>query len=186
MEFRILDITSASSVRVKAAQASVIVPSNELIGLADDEFGFLEGKFADHKRGIYMQGGVINPGWKGKLTIELLINGECDIKKGQKIAHAIILKGTKQSKTQTLCPKCHARITQIEENDLICTPYILDDLPSEPGPLPSLIYATAWAKLYNLFGEQLNNEALANMDVVLAGVEADYREGEKWKTKRLK
>lgn len=92
MEFRIVDISSASKVKVKAAEATVIVPSNELIELGEDEIGFLEGKFTDHQQGIYMQGGIINPGWKGRITIELLIFGECSIEVNQQLAHAIILK----------------------------------------------------------------------------------------------
>ena len=92
MDFRIIDITSASEVKVKAPEATVIVPSNELIELTEDEVGFLEGKFTDHQRGIYMQGGILNPGWEGKITIELIILGECSIKVGQKLAHAIVLK----------------------------------------------------------------------------------------------
>ncbi len=83
MNFRIIDISSASKVKVRASEATVIVPSNELIELADDEVGFLEGKFTDHQRGIYMQGGIINPGWKGKITIELIILGECSIEVGE-------------------------------------------------------------------------------------------------------
>ncbi len=92
MEFRIVDISSASRVKVKTAQAIVIVPSNETIVLGDDEIGFLEGKFTDHQKGIYMQGGIINPGWSGKITIELIIFGECDIAVGEQLAHAIILR----------------------------------------------------------------------------------------------
>lgn len=92
MEFRVVDISSASKVKVKAAQAIVIIPSNETVGLGDDEIGFLEGKFTDHQKGIFMQGGIINPGWSGKVTIELIVFGECDIKVGQQLAHAIILR----------------------------------------------------------------------------------------------
>lgn len=92
MSFRIMDITSASDIKVKASQAIVMVPSNEYVYVEKDEVGFLEGKFHDHQRGIYMQGGIINPGWGGKLTIELLIFGEVEIKKGQPLAHAIIVK----------------------------------------------------------------------------------------------
>lgn len=92
MDFRVVDVSSASRVKVKASEATVIIPSNEVIELGEDEIGFLEGKFADHQKGIYMQGGLINPGWKGKITIELLILGECTIEVGQKLAHAIILR----------------------------------------------------------------------------------------------
>jgi len=92
MDFRVIDITSASTVKVKAAQSIIIVPSNELIELGEDEIGVLEGKFTDHQKGIFMQGGIINPGWKGRISLELIIFGECDIESGQKLAHAIILK----------------------------------------------------------------------------------------------
>ena len=92
MDFRVVELTSASKVKVRAAQAAVIVPSRELITLDDDEIGSLEGKFTDHQRGIYMQGGIIDPGWSGYITLELLIYGECDIEVGQHLAHAIILK----------------------------------------------------------------------------------------------
>lgn len=92
MDFRVVELTSASKVRVRASQAAVIVPSQEFIELGDDEIGSLEGRFSDHQRGIYMQGGIIDPGWYGHITIELLIHGECDIEVGQHLAHAIILK----------------------------------------------------------------------------------------------
>lgn len=93
MKFRIVNITSTSKVKVKAPQSIVILPSNELIQLANDEVGFLEGKFTDHQRGIFMQGGIINPGWKGKISLELIVFTECQIEVGQQLAHAIILKG---------------------------------------------------------------------------------------------
>lgn len=92
MDFRIVELTSTSMVKVRASQAAVIVPSRELIELGDDEVGFLEGRFSDHQKGIYMQGGIIDPGWSGYITIELIIYGECDIEIGQHLAHAIILK----------------------------------------------------------------------------------------------
>lgn len=92
MDFRVVELTSASKVRVRAAQAAVIVPSQEFIELGDDEIGSLEGKFTDHQKGIYMQGGIIDSGWSGYITIELLIYGECNIEVGQHLAHAIILR----------------------------------------------------------------------------------------------
>lgn len=46
MEFRIIDITSASSVKVKSATlTSVITPTNELLTFGEDEVGFLEEKW---------------------------------------------------------------------------------------------------------------------------------------------
>lgn len=92
MNFRIVDIHAATEVKVRAAQATVIIPTQEIVKLSKDEVGFLEGKFSDHQKGVYMQGGIINPGWTGYLTVELIVFGECDIKVGQEVAHAIIIR----------------------------------------------------------------------------------------------
>lgn len=94
MEFRVIDITSAASVRVKSATlTSMIVPTNEVLTLGDDEIGVLEGRFSHHQKGAYFQGGLLNPGWSGKVTAEFLVFGEFEIEKDEQVAHAIILKG---------------------------------------------------------------------------------------------
>lgn len=100
MKAKIIDITSASTVKVKADSATVIVLSNEFLRLKPTEVGFLEGKRKHHWQGVFMQGGIINPGWEGVLTIEFLITGEIDIKKGDKIAHAIILEADGEIKIE--------------------------------------------------------------------------------------
>lgn len=94
MEFRVIEITSASRVRIKSSGiTTVIMPTNELIELGEDEVGFLEGRFSHHWKGAYMQGGILNPGWSGRITAELLVFGEIEIEAGECVAHAIILKG---------------------------------------------------------------------------------------------
>lgn len=94
MEFRIIDITAASTVRIKSATlTSVIVPTREIIELGEDEVGFLEGRFSHHQKGAYFQGGLLNPEWKGRITAEFLVFGEFEIEEGEQVAHAIILKG---------------------------------------------------------------------------------------------
>lgn len=94
MEFRIINITAASNVRVKSATlTSVIVPTRELLELGEDEVGFMEGRFSHHQKGVYFQGGILNPGWKGRVTAEFLVFGEFEITEGEQVAHAIILKG---------------------------------------------------------------------------------------------
>lgn len=95
MEFRVVDITSASQVKIKASGvATVILPTNEVLALDEDEVGFLEGRFSHHWKGAYFQGGILNPGWKGRVTCELLvIGGEVEIAKDEQVAHAIILRG---------------------------------------------------------------------------------------------
>ena len=96
MDFRIIDITAASAIKVKSSGVStVIVPTNEELTIAPDEVGFLEGRFSHHWKGAYFQGGILNPGWKGRITCELLIvGGEIQLEKGEQVAHAVILKGT--------------------------------------------------------------------------------------------
>lgn len=95
MDFKVIDITSAVQVKVKSSGVStIILPTSEVIELEEDEIGFLEGRFSHHWKGAYFQGGILNPGWKGKITCELLvIGGEFEINKGEQIAHAVILKG---------------------------------------------------------------------------------------------
>lgn len=94
MDFRIVDITAASTVRIKSATlTSMIVPTNEVIELGKDEVGYLEGRFSHHQKGAYFQGGILNPDWKGKVTAEFLVFGEFEIKEGEQVAHAVILKG---------------------------------------------------------------------------------------------
>ena len=45
-----------------------------------------------------------------------------------------------------------------------------------PENLPSSVFAEAWAKLYAVFGEQLNQDALDMMDAVWNGVVADMQD----------
>jgi len=95
MEFKVIDITSASKVKIKSSGVStVILPTNEVLELAEDEIGFLEGRFSHHWKGAYFQGGILNPGWRGRVTCELLvIGGEVEIERGEQVAHALIFKG---------------------------------------------------------------------------------------------
>lgn len=95
MEFRIIEITSASRIRVKSASiTTVIIPTSEFLELGEDEVGFLEGRFSQHWKGAYFQGGILNPGWSGRVTAELLVFGEFEVDVGEGVAHAIIFKGT--------------------------------------------------------------------------------------------
>lgn len=95
MEFRIIDVTAASKVRVKSSGiVTVIIPTNEVLTLGKDEVGWLEGRFSHHWKGAYFQGGILNPDWSGKVTCELLlVGGEIQIEKDEQVAHAVILKG---------------------------------------------------------------------------------------------
>lgn len=92
MRARVINITSSINVKVKTAIGTVIVDSKEYFKLKDNEIGFLEGKRKHHHQGIFMQGGIINAGWEGHLTIEFLVTGEIDIKENDSIAHAIIFE----------------------------------------------------------------------------------------------
>jgi len=92
MKIRVIDITSSSDVKMKASAGTVIIMSREHVKLSSREVGFLEGKRKHHYEGIFMQGGIINAGWEGHLSIEFLVIGEVDIKAGDEIAHAIIIE----------------------------------------------------------------------------------------------
>ena len=96
MNCEIIDITSSSDIVVKTAIGTVIIISNEYLKLKNNEVGFLEGKRKHHHQGIFMHGGIINPGWEGYLTIEFLVTGELNIKKNDKVAHAIIMEFDKE------------------------------------------------------------------------------------------
>lgn len=45
-----------------------------------------------------------------------------------------------------------------------------------PENLPSSVLATAWATLYSIYGERLDQENLDLMDSTLGSVEADAQE----------
>ena len=90
MTDRIIDLTSAITVKVRSSTAFVQLGTNEDIIMGPNERGSIEGKHSFHEKGIGTMGGNINPSWSGRLTIELMVFGELDIKKGDKIAHAII------------------------------------------------------------------------------------------------
>lgn len=92
MKFKIIDLTSSETIRAKGFPAYVQVKTQEFIELSDLQFGIIEGKRSFHELGIGIFGGLINPQWKGNLTIEFHVFGDIEIQKGQKIAHAIILE----------------------------------------------------------------------------------------------
>lgn len=47
---------------------------------------------------------------------------------------------------------------------------------SEYENLPSSVWAIAWAKLYQCFGERMQQDELDLMDAVLSGVEVDMQD----------
>lgn len=87
---RVVDVTASSSVKV-VGTGTLIVESKEEFNLKDNEIGFLEGKRSHHHQGLFMQGGILNPGWEGRLTIEFVFTGTAKIDEGDKVAHATIL-----------------------------------------------------------------------------------------------
>ena len=89
LTIKVVDVTANSSVKV-VGSGTLIVESEEEFDLGENEVGFLEGKRGHHHKGIFMQGGILNPKWRGRLTIEFVFTGEAKITKGDKIAHAII------------------------------------------------------------------------------------------------
>ena len=68
----------------------VQVKTNELVELSQNEVGIILGKHHFHDSGVGTFGGIVNPGWRGHLTIEMNIFGEFDVQKNEKIAHVVI------------------------------------------------------------------------------------------------
>ncbi len=90
MSFEIIDIHSNAKVVGKGYPLQLTVSSQEEISLGPNQVGVLLGKNKHHRSGIFFQGGIINPGWSGYLTIELVIFGEATIEIGEAVAHALI------------------------------------------------------------------------------------------------
>lgn len=99
VEAEIIDITAKSATKVIGAPAIQIIESNELLSLNEYQIGTLEGKKKHHHSGIFMMGGLINPKWKGRLTIEFLLYGIAKIEEGDEVAHAIIVTYDEPVKT---------------------------------------------------------------------------------------
>lgn len=90
MSFKIIDLTSSETLQAKGYPAFVQVKTEQTIQLFHDQVGLIIGKHSFHERGIGIFGGIVNPSWKGNLTIEFHVYGEIKISKGEKIAHVII------------------------------------------------------------------------------------------------
>lgn len=86
----VVEITSDRSLKGYGSPGILIVESNEMLKLNEYQLGRIEGKKGHHWRFIFMQGGIINPNWEGRLTIELIYFGTIKIEQGEKVAHAII------------------------------------------------------------------------------------------------
>jgi len=89
---RIIDVTSSEAVKIKGFPAFAQVATQEVVSLGPDEVGIIQGKHGFHEQGVGIFGGIVNPRWKDKLTIEFMIFGELNLKKGDKIAHVIVLR----------------------------------------------------------------------------------------------
>ena len=90
--FRVIDLTSSETVKARGFPAYLQVGTEEEIHLDYHEVGIILGKHAHHEKGVGIFGGIVNPSWSGKLTIEFNIYGEIDIHKGEKIAHVLIIQ----------------------------------------------------------------------------------------------
>ena len=91
MPFFIIDVTSSETILVKGYPAFVQIKTQEEILLTSNQVGIILGKHKFHEKGIGIFGGIVNPSWKGKLTIEFNVYGEIQVTKGEKIAHVVII-----------------------------------------------------------------------------------------------
>ena len=91
-KFSIIDLTSSETLQAKGYPAFVQVKTEQEISLSNDQVGVIIGKHSFHEKGIGIFGGIVNPNWKGRLTIEFHVYGEIKITQGEKIAHVIIFQ----------------------------------------------------------------------------------------------
>ncbi len=90
MKFKVIDLRSATKVRVWGDNAAVQVAAEPYISLKDNEVGIIIGKHKHHMQGISCFQGIVNPGWSGNLTIEFTVRGSLEIWEGDGIAHVLI------------------------------------------------------------------------------------------------
>jgi deoxycytidine triphosphate deaminase len=88
---KILPVRAAHPIHAFAAEGTVIINAMDSIKLGPNEVGIIEGKYRHHKKGWYMQGGMVNPGWEGILTVEIKYSGEIDIKLGEEICQVVVI-----------------------------------------------------------------------------------------------
>lgn len=92
MTFQIINLTSSESVKVKGFPAFLQVATQEHVSLNENEVGIIIGKHSQHEKGVGIFGGIVNPSWHGRLTIEFNVFGEFEVRQGDKIAHLVVLK----------------------------------------------------------------------------------------------
>ena len=93
MKFRIVQLHSASDVLTHGSGFCVTVQAQETLTLGTNEVGILLGKRTHHQQGAFFAGGILNPGWSGVPSIEMIVFGRLEVKKGDEVAHALIFQG---------------------------------------------------------------------------------------------
>ena len=93
MIISIVPVHASHSIHAFAAEGIVVIESTEEISCNHNQVGIILGKNRHHRKGWFMQGGLVNPGWRGKLTIEIKYNGEIQIDQGDEVAQVIIFEG---------------------------------------------------------------------------------------------
>jgi len=76
-----------------------LIKTQEKVKMKEDEIGLVVLPSTLGRQGIVFSGGWIKPRWTGTIAIELGIFRECVIRKGDPVAHVIVLelKGASES-----------------------------------------------------------------------------------------
>ena len=77
-----------------------LIKTQEKVKMKEDEIGIIVLPSTLGRQGIVFSGGWIKPGWTGTIAIELGIFRECIIRKGDPVAHVIVLELKETSKSE--------------------------------------------------------------------------------------
>lgn len=117
MSVQVIDITVTDHLKVKVVNQTtwVVVDTNEVVVVPENGVGFILGKRRHQVRGIYVQAGIIHPGWSGRLSPCITVLNDFECFPGQKIAHAVIISGEDLLSVDEIAQALHDRQKTSEE-----------------------------------------------------------------------
>lgn len=90
MTFNVIDLVSPHYVRARGSNAMVQIISEPLVSLGSHQVGIVLSKHKWHMQGMTTFTGIVNPGWSGNITVEIMVNGELIIEPGDSVAHVLV------------------------------------------------------------------------------------------------
>ncbi len=99
MTFEVLDLVSPHYVRAVGNGTMIQLLSEPAVSLGAHQVGIVLSKHKWHMQGMTTFTGIVNPGWSGNITVEIMVNGELVIQPGDSVAHVLVFsEGGKDEK----------------------------------------------------------------------------------------